>query len=655
MHALPRHGLPPGGNLKNITLSTRIYGLAAVLLVLLAVLSAVGYTSVRDLSTTAAQTDRFYRAVGEMFLADRNFTGFRLRTNAVLSFGRTSDFERSQVQAKLIEESLARAETLIAGQSEAKLIADIRQNLSAFRKRADGLMQERLALVASAEKLTEAFKTGAAQFAVSPVVADAVNAATLASATMSPETVAAASAALARVQPLSLSPQEAALAEAAKELATQQADLIKAAGLGGADVITPEERGLLDSIAAFRKQLQDEIAALSATSASQTESAQQLLAMLAGGGILFGLFIAVVIARGIISPLKQMTHAMTRLAQGDGNVTIPGLGSTNEIGQMATAVDVFKQNADQIAAMLKAEETTREIGEVISKAAAGDLTLRVSLEGKTGFLRDIGEQVNRLLDVSHSSFRDFGEKARSTALSVGEASMAVSQVADGARVQNSSLAQVATAVKEAMLAIREVSDNTKLASEKADNATGLVEKGLASVEAMGALVDRIAQNSRKVNQITQVIAQIANRTHILSLNAAIEAARAGEHGKGFVVVAQEVGKLAESAGQNANQIAEIVEQASEDSLAGKQAADTVRAAIVGISGEARQTTQMIHASVAAIEQQRASITQIDGTVSELKSIATSNSAAAEEITATMVQLARLADETRQRIDAFKMA
>ena len=121
------------------------------------------------------------------------------------------------------------------------------------------------------------------------------------------------------------------------------------------------------------------------------------------------------------------------------------------------------------------------------------------------------------------------------------------------------------------------------------------------------------------------------------------------------MVAHEVGKLADSAGQNANQIAEIVEQASEDSLAGKQAADTVRAAIVGISGEARQTTQMIHASVAAIEQQRASITQIDGTVSELKSIATSNSAAAEEITATMVQLARLADETRQRIDAFKMA
>lgn len=654
MHATGRHSLPPGVNLKNITLSTRIYGLAAVLLVLLGLLSSVGYTSVRDLSQLSSEMDRFYRAVGQMFLADRDFTGFRLRTNAVLTYGRSSDFDRTEVQSRQIDEALTSTAALLDGHSEAALVAEIREGLTVYRQRAKGLMQQRLKLQQDGAALANAVKALKADPAAGSDLLRALDATTLATNTLSVATVEAARAALATASD-GISPAERAARQSAVELEAALATFLKDAGLGGADVVSADERAILDKIATFRERLQAEITRLSMTVASQTAEVQQLLAMLAGGGILFGLFIAVVIARGIISPLKQMTHAMTRLAQGDGNVTIPGLGSTNEIGQMAAAVDVFKQNADQIAAMLKAEETTREIGEVISKAAAGDLTLRVSLEGKTGFLRDIGEQVNRLLDVSHSSFRDFGEKARSTALSVGEASMAVSQVADGARVQNSSLAQVATAVKEAMLAIREVSDNTRLASEKAENATGLVEKGLASVEAMGTLVDRIAQNSRKVNQITQVIAQIANRTHILSLNAAIEAARAGEHGKGFVVVAQEVGKLAESAGQNANQIAEIVEQASEDSLAGKHAADTVRAAIVGISGEARQTTQMIHASVAAIEQQRASITQIDGTVSELKSIATSNSAAAEEITATMVQLARLADETRQRIDAFKMA
>jgi methyl-accepting chemotaxis protein len=369
--------------------------------------------------------------------------------------------------------------------------------------------------------------------------------------------------------------------------------------------------------------------------------------------VVLGSLLAWFIVRGIIVPLNAMTGAMTGLAAGDGTVEIPEMRSRSELGSMARAVDVFKQNADKIAAMLTAETTTREIGEVISGAAAGDLTIRVPLDNKVGFLKDIGEQVNRLLNTTNAAFKEFGEKARHTAISVGEASAAVGQVSDGARSQSSALSQVATALRESTDALKSVSDNTKAASDKASTASQLVQKGLTSVERLADIVDAIAQNSRKVNQITQVIAQIANRTHILSLNAAIEAARAGEHGKGFVVVAQEVGKLAESAGQNAKQITDIVEQATIDSNEGKSATDVVRSAMQGIAAETDQTTRMIHSSAAAVEQQQATITQIDGNVSQLRSIATSNSTAAEEITATMVQLSQLAEETRGRLAQFK--
>ena len=371
--------------------------------------------------------------------------------------------------------------------------------------------------------------------------------------------------------------------------------------------------------------------------------------------VVLGSLLAWFIVRGIIVPLNAMTGAMTGLAAGDGTVEIPEMRSRSELGAMARAVDVFKQNADKIAAMLTAETTTREIGEVISGAAAGDLTIRVLLDNKVGFLKDIGEQVNRLLNTTNAAFKEFGEKARHTAISVGEASAAVGQVSDGARSQSSALSQVATALRESTDALKSVSDNTKAASDKASTASQLVQKGLTSVERLADIVDAIAQNSRKVNQITQVIAQIANRTHILSLNAAIEAARAGEHGKGFVVVAQEVGKLAESAGQNAKQITDIVEQATIDSNEGKSATDVVRSAMQGIAAETDQTTRMIHSSAAAVEQQQATITQIDGNVSQLRSIATSNSTAAEEITATMVQLSQLAEETRGRLAQFKTA
>jgi methyl-accepting chemotaxis protein len=368
-----------------------------------------------------------------------------------------------------------------------------------------------------------------------------------------------------------------------------------------------------------------------------------------------GSIVAWLIIRGIVGPLNAMTRAMTGLAAGNGNVEIPEMGSRSELGAMAQAVDVFKQNADKIAAMLTAEGTTREIGEVISGAAAGDLTIRVPLDGKVGFLKDIGAQVNRLLDTTNTAFKEFGEKARHTAISVGEASAAVGQVSDGARSQSGSLTQVAAAIRESTEALKSVSDNTKAASDKASTASQLVQKGLLAVERLAGIVDAIAQNSRKVNQITEVIAQIANRTHILSLNAAIEAARAGEHGKGFVVVAQEVGKLAESAGQNAKLITDIVERAGSDANEGKSAADAVRSTIQGIAAETEQTTQMIHSSAAAVEEQQATITQIDGSVSQLRAIATSNSSAAEEITATMVQLSQLANETRTRLAQFKTA
>lgn len=421
------------------------------------------------------------------------------------------------------------------------------------------------------------------------------------------------------------------------------------------DKLEDTEAGLLAKLKELRLQLTtfaDEIAKgaeVTATTGTRVVIASSATALLLGS------ILAWLIVRGIVVPLNSMTGAMTGLAAGDGTVDVPEMGSRSELGAMAKAVDIFKQNADKIAAMLTAEATTREIGEVISGAAAGDLTIRVPLEDKVGFLKDIGAQVNRLLETTNAAFKEFGDKARHTAISVGEASAAVGQVSDGARSQSTALSQVATALRESTDALKSVSDNTKAASDKASNASQLVQKGLLSVERLAGIVDAIAQNSRKVNQITEVIAQIANRTHILSLNAAIEAARAGEHGKGFVVVAQEVGKLAESAGQNAKLITDIVEQATIDANEGKSATDVVRGAMQGIAEETDQTTHMIHSSAAAVEEQQATITQIDGNVSQLRSIATSNSTAAEEITATMVQLSQLANETKGRLAQFKTA
>ncbi|MGD0105571.1 MAG: HAMP domain-containing methyl-accepting chemotaxis protein [Rhodopila sp.] len=399
---------------------------------------------------------------------------------------------------------------------------------------------------------------------------------------------------------------------------------------------------------------QEKFAADLAEAAADASVATQMRMLIASvAGALIGLVICFVVARGITRPLKAMTGAMERLSAGDASITVSGRERSDEIGAMARALDVFRQNADKIVAMMSAEAVTLEIGETITAASENDLTVRVDLSNKTGFLRNIGAAINTLLEGSNATLRDINLTTRHVATAVSEASVAVGQVSSGARAQNAAVGQVTQALTESAKAIRMVSTSANAASEKGVMAAQLVERGQVSAEQLARIVETIAQNSRKISQITQVIAGIANRTHILSLNAAIEAARAGEHGKGFVVVAQEVGKLAESAAQNAQQITDIVEQATADAAEGRTASLAVKQTMDSIAGDVSQTSQMIRSIAVAMEEQQAMVTQIEGNVGDLRGIAAGNAVAAEEITATMIQLSQLADEQRQKLSTFK--
>jgi methyl-accepting chemotaxis protein len=661
--------------LKNLSIRSRI-GLLAGLLILLSVViaGAATYTLMRVSAyyTEALQNGRLALL---LLLSEREFAGAGRRVVGYLQTGSEDDERRYLKRKTDSEAAFASAIELIDDPALRQAAMDGRQAMKDFLNQSDAYIRDRKALGPRAAGMREAMAPlstvrrdqdaslartidqlqhlgeAARLAATMPSEATLAYYASLASTTTSVAPLPAATAtAQAFAGPPATTDVGVRVTAAARETATAARNVLQMY-----EKIMASEPTALDKTEAMRNRFVElrEVAVKAAAAGAMSGTMQ--LAAISAATLVFGGILAWSIIRGIIVPLNAMTGAMTRLASGDGTVTIPELRSKSELGAMARAVDVFKQNADKILAMLKAETTTREIGEVISQAAAGDLTVRVPLEDKVGFLKDIGEQVNRLLDTSHVAFREFGDKARQTAISVGEASTAVGQVSDGARSQNGSLSQVAIALKESTVALKSVSDNTKAASDKAINASQLVQKGLTSVERLAGIVDAIAQSSRKVNQITQVIAQIANRTHILSLNAAIEAARAGEHGKGFVVVAQEVGKLAESAGQNAKQIADIVEQATIEANEGKAATEVVRGSMQGIAAETQQTTNMIHSSAAAIEEQQASITQLDSSMSQLRSIATSNSAAAEEITATMVQLSQLAEDTRARIAQFRTA
>jgi methyl-accepting chemotaxis protein len=377
----------------------------------------------------------------------------------------------------------------------------------------------------------------------------------------------------------------------------------------------PEARAFGDNDANHnnRKALNDEIKVLAdhnhllieeVTKQTNDFFEQRLLTLIivAVVGVAIGFAIAIALVnRGITGPLALITAAMTKLAGGDTTGRIPAVRRGDEIGDIAKSVLFFQQQA---------------IG-------ANALTERVT------------------------------DDVRRIALAAGQASSAVSQVSDGSNLQLNSLKKTAAALNQSTLAIADVAKSTQLASEQARGAAGLAGGGLQRMAGMVVLVNEIAENSSRVRRIADAITRIASQTNMLSLNAAIEAARAGEQGKGFAVVAEEVRKLADNTGSLAQEIADLVNRATEQAGQGVAVADEVSVKMQQIADSVRESDKLVGAIATAMEEQQMVVGEINSSITELTRIGQSNATAAEEITATMVDLSKLAEHTRKEVEQFK--
>jgi methyl-accepting chemotaxis protein len=369
--------------------------------------------------------------------------------------------------------------------------------------------------------------------------------------------------------------------------------------------------------------------------------------------------------RRVDAPLKGDMAVMKKAVNDSADSIMLTMNGLNELmhalqnGQFSKQVNLnlageFQRAMTQATQAMNAlNSMMSDVGKVMQGVAQGNLSTRVHAQGH-GDLLSLRNNINLSLDSLSTSMRLINQNARQVATASAESSQAIGQISDGALNQTHAISQVAAAVKQTATSVSDVSRNTEVASQKSKESVHLVRDGIRKMNHMVEVVNSIAANSEKINKITEVIEKIANKTNLLSLNAAIEAARAGEHGKGFAVVADEVGKLAVNSAESSQEIAQLVQQAVEDTRLAVAAVQEVSADMARIESGSRETDDMLQRIAAALEQQSSAVEEINANLISVDNIARSNSSASEEITATVMELSKIADSTHREVEKFSL-
>ena len=349
---------------------------------------------------------------------------------------------------------------------------------------------------------------------------------------------------------------------------------------------------------------------------------------------------AVWLSRGLVKPLRAMTTTMSELAAGNLDVAIPAAGRRDELGSMAKAVEVFKDNA---AAQRKLEGEQKETEARTAAQRKRDMVeLATKFERTVGGIVDTVSSASNELEATATSLTRTAEMTQQMSTTVNAASETAS----------TNVQAVAAATNQMTASIGEIGRQVQTSSKIAADAVAQAEK-------TDARVNELSTAANRIGDVVQLITAIAEQTNLLALNATIEAARAGEAGRGFAVVAQEVKALA---AQTAKATAEISTQ-----IAGMQSAtqDSV-AAIKEISGTIRQISEIAATIATAVEQQGAATGNISRNIGEAASgtaeVATSitkvtqgaheTGSASSEMLASAKSLARDSARLRDEVSAF---
>jgi methyl-accepting chemotaxis protein len=332
-----------------------------------------------------------------------------------------------------------------------------------------------------------------------------------------------------------------------------------------------------------------------------------------GAGItLVMVCVAFMINRDITRSLARLNGAMSSLARGDLAVDVPGRDRGDEVGQMAVAVQVFKDTALEMQQLQQHQTESEERARTEKKHTMAKLAL--------DFETNVGGVVRAVATAAEA----MEHTASSMTATAEEAAGQVTAVAAASKQASAHVQSVASAAEELSASVSEISN--QVASSAATAAQAVSE-----VERTNSLVNSLVNAAQKIGAVTNMINAIAGQTNLLALNATIEAARAGEAGKGFAVVASEVKDLA-------NQTARATEEITGQITAMQNVTNETVTAIQSIVTTIRQLDEIATTIASAVEEQGAATQEIARSIQQA-------AVGTTDVSATITGVARASEQT----------
>jgi methyl-accepting chemotaxis protein len=419
--------------------------------------------------------------------------------------------------------------------------------------------------------------------------------------------------------------------------------------------LADQTTALVDSQNAAGSKLSAELTA-SAESTATTLLLTGVLAVLGGIGL------ALVVTRtAITGPLSRLQGQMGDIAAGDYAKAVEGVDRGDEVGAMAKAVLVFRDNgiAKQAADVAKARADTEQqmvvstVAQHLSELSDGDLTAEIKADFPSDYAA-LKANYNEALGKLRELIASVGESAATIRTGSGEIAQASEDLARRTESNAASLEETAASVTQMDGRLKASAGAATRTVERADQAIATVGGGRAVADEAVQAMGRVSESAKGIDSVIEGLDKIAFQTRVLAMNAAVEAGRAGDAGRGFAVVADLVSALAMRAEEEAKRARDQLTVTQTDIVTAVEAVQKVDGALADISGDVGQVHELLATMAADNLAQSAAITQISAAIGTMDQSTQQNAAMVEETSAAARNLASEVGSLSEKSSRFNV-